>query len=273
MKNEDKGLVTIGLGASVALIGVGVWAFNYIFSKQTLYGLLVIAIPLFLLGLFLLFLSIKTIIKSKNANKRSRKHKNKMSKGRLLTILVGLALFVGCAFLSGAIALVGMLAGGVIFIIGIMWLKIVKPIQQDRAKTTTAPYISYEEETHTLILKQRNPKIAKIIKIVEGIDISIAHEDAKLNFGAVTVGGVTTGGVYKTGDYDYISSVKNTGRFTLEYAEQEIYVIQLSDELLKKAENANIEPYLNRDEKQIHVGYGTEEKCIKIMEWLTLSEK
>ena len=125
------------------------------------------------------------------------------------------------------------------------------------------------------------------------------YEPEKYVYTGATVGGVTTGGIHKEGDYHYISSQENTGRYYFNYCGKTVNKIELSDRLLKMAKNSNISKYIEDkyiviyDSKAVQMpsyvsqglmsgsldamnlgtrytamGYPTREKCEEIKNWI-----
>ena len=181
--------------------------------------------------------------------------------------------------------------------------KAIKPTKNEINANLTKEYVSYNNSAFTLVLKERNQAIAKVVKIKNDKNFTVAYEPEKIHFGAATVGGITTGGAYTTGGYHYISSSEKNGLCVLEYAGNFVSKIQLDDSLYRLAKESAIEKYLNSD-KQIQVvdpvyfseseiqrmhsnlsssgymnmgsdlmrkgkqGYPTYEKCLEIMNWI-----
>lgn len=166
---------------------------------------------------------------------------------------------------------------------------------------------SYDPQTSSIKLSGRSTELKPYLKATKSYDLSMAYEPEKLHIGAVSVGGVTTGGTYKTGGYDYISSIKHNGMYKIEFLVDKtndiwhtVNTIQLSNALYEEAKNSSIAQYLNHEKKAIEVkcdvyhtqdeikrafdskGYGSEwsklansglptrEKAEKIIQWITI---
>lgn len=151
----------------------------------------------------------------------------------------------------------------------------------------------------TLTFTNRNPAIAKVVKIKTDSDAIVKYEPVKIHIGAATVGGITTGGAYTTGGYNYLAGTKENGKYKLTANNQTIFRIQLSETQYLSAKNSNIAKYLNEN-YQIQVienakltsddvksafqslkqtdflyggdaiknGYPSYGKCVEILDWL-----
>lgn len=89
-----------------------------------------------------------------------------------------------------------------------------------------------------------------IIKFRNEKNFTTKYVPLEYHVGAVSVGGVTTGGTYTTGGYSYVSSIKNSGKYSLVYdtgdgAKNEIRTIELTPELYAIAKQSAISQYLD----------------------------
>ena len=276
MKQENKGLVTLSFIAALALMGAGAWGTYKLYDMQQMWetapwGLLVIIVPLFLLGLLLLVLSIRGAVKAS----RRPSYKRKFHPGRLLTVLVGAAMLVGFAMLKGAASLFGCLAAIPVLFVGLFWNKLVLPIQRNRAMKVTETYAVYDDDTRTLTMKQRGEKLKKVLQVEKDLQMVIKDYPVTLHIGAVSVGGVTTGGAYTTGGGQVIDSLKESGLFFLVYDPRDrekyhvIDYIRLDEKLAAQAKNSPVSVRLTQDGSSLHVGCSDLETVTAILEWMT----
>ena len=146
--------------------------------------------------------------------------------------------------------------GGIILCVAIIVLRVknqvVDPIKNSVTSSKVKEYVKFDEKTATLTILERNPEIAKAVKIVNDKNISVGYEPEKLHYGSVSVGGVTTGGFYKTGGYNTFSSSGKSGYVYLDYLGHMIRYIQLDNQLYELAQGSSIAAYLNGS-KQIQV--------------------
>lgn len=215
--------------------------------------------------------------------------------GAVLAIIGFVLVFNNSTNTFGAVlALVGI----ILFTIGVQSSKdasnadLNKEIQQKVGCTFT--------EEGTLSITGRDPIIRKAVQIEEDYTAIVKDDPLKIHYGSATVGGVTTGGVYTTGGHKYIAGAEKSGKYKLTSNNKTIYQIQLSDQLYNSAKQSTIAKYLN-EKKQIQViekveltelerqlalhnyqqsggmslgndvkkGYPSQEKCRKILDWLS----
>lgn len=158
----------------------------------------------------------------------------------------------------------------------------------------------------TLFVEQQIWWYSKVLGMQRAVIKQYRDNPVNVHIGSATVGGVTTGGVYTTGG-GTTTTVRKSDRYLLTCKQIEdgkittkpVVRIRLSDDLLKKAKNSKIEPYLdgneiivaqyvphsettmmlmrggaytaamNRRNEEEVAGYPTREKCENIIAWLS----
>ena len=164
--------------------------------------------------------------------------------GKIL-LLIGILLAFICSFAmeSGGAAVVVMLIGVAIMMVGFIMLKAANEVNSDTQKACFDDLVKNYYWNNTLELNEKNIDNAKrFIQIKQLSTMSVAHEPKTIHVGAVTVGGITTGGTYETGGYNYISGYNKTDFFSLDLelkkeTSHSISKIRLSPEYLEKAQN------------------------------------
>lgn len=177
-----------------------------------------------------------------------------------------------------------------------------KEIKEKNAQKLEAEEYGKLSDDYVLHLKKRGAKWTDFLKIHDEKNYIIDYELKRYIFTSATVGGITTGGVDTVGGYNYVSGSVDSDKCTLQFWENKIEVIQLTDALYQKAQKSEIKSYLN-EKKQIVVedkdaslralggvsmlgsvlntpagalllqnaeknGYPTRKKCIEILNWL-----
>ena len=120
------------------------------------------------------------------------------------------------------------------FIIGFLFMAIVETIIDKTKKSIynrSSDVVEYDENTFTLTVKNRVPKLKKFIKIVSIDTLKTNYVDEKYVYTSATVGGITTGGVHKTGGY-YETNVVGSGKYKIMFKSsqglKEIFKIDIS---------------------------------------------